>query len=609
MTFFKNKYFLPVCLVGVLAGYGAAEYLMPRYFHPTQETKITTIDLLAALGAQQDYYRQTASGNYLAGQYAQRHKDWDKASDFMGRVLAEDKDNLDLQKHAMVLYMASGQINQAVDIANKVLSETDDNLLAVLFAALGEFKKEDYLSASKTLEEIQENTIATFIVPALKLWADSAKGSFNTSALEKNSFYAYHAMLAAKYLNRGNEAVDYALGAFDVDGIDIRDVEKTADLFVKLGETDQALKLYNAVVERGFTSPDITQKISYLEKDISIDKLLKIQNIKTPKEGAAIVFLDMAEILLREYSDDSATIFAQMALALNPTLEEAHMIIGNILTRHDRYEEAITQFQKIKKEGEFYNVAQRQIAELYAEQKEPQKAIDILSNLYESDNDIEALIQAGDIYRYEEDFTKAVEVYNRVIALWEETPEEYWHVLYARGMAYERLKEFKKSEIDLKKALEFRPNHPYLLNYLGYSWADQGIHLDKAMSMIKEAALAKPDDGYIADSLGWVYYKLNDFNSAVIHLERAVELLPYDATLNDHLGDAYWRAGRKIEAKFQWQRAANYSEKDEAELKTTIEEKLANGLPPLSATTAATSHQSTVGVAQEEHKAIKEPAL
>ena len=100
--------------------------------------------------------------------------------------------------------------------------------------------------------------------------------------------------------------------------------------------------------------------------------------------------------------------------------------------------------------------------------------------------------------------------------------------------------------------------------------------------MIKKATLAKPDDGYIADSLGWAYYKMNELDSALVHLERAVELLPYDATINDHLGDAYWRTGRKLEARFQWRRAINYSEEDEIELKAEIEQKIISGLPDLS---------------------------
>ena len=145
-------------------------------------------------------------------------------------------------------------------------------------------------------------------------------------------------------------------------------------------------------------------------------------------------------------------------------------------------------------------------------------------------------------------------------------------------MSYERLGKFEKAEKDLQEALVFRPDEPYLLNYLGYSWADQGVNLDKSLELIYRAAELRPDDGYIADSLGWVYYKLEDYERAVEYLEKAVELLPYDSTVNDHLGDAYWRVGRIKEAKFQWERALNHQEEEDLELTTKLEKKIRKGL-------------------------------
>lgn len=588
MPLSKNKFFLPVCIAGVLAGYGAAEWVMPRYFHPPalqqQNRSIATQDFMAILGNQPKYYRQTASGNYLAGQFAQREKDWEQASNFLSRVLEKEPDHQGLQKHAMVLAMASGHVNRAIALAKQSLGDrepTGEDVLATLFIALEDFENENYLGAIDTLNKTEEGSVAAFIVPILKLWADTAQGKLDLETLEKNYFYAYHAMLAGDYLNKGPEAVQFALEAYDHKDADIRDIEKVADLFAKFGETEKAQKLYQLIVDQRFSNEDIDQKLAALENEESITDLISVPKIKKPKEGAAIVFYDMAEILLREYSDDSATIFAQKSLFLDPKMDKAHMVIGNVLTRHNRNQEAIDEYKKIKEHQEFYEPAQRMIADLYAEEEEHDKAIKILEKLYETNQDPEALVQIGDIYRFQEDYKSAVSAYNTVLDLWDDVPEKYWHVLYARGMAYERLKKFEKSETDLLAALKFKPSHPFLLNYLGYSWADQGINLDKALDMIKRAARAKPDDGYIADSLGWVYYKMADYAAAIPHLERAVELRPYDATINDHLGDAYWRNDRKLEAKFQWQRAVNYSEETETELKETVKEKLVSGLKEL----------------------------
>jgi tetratricopeptide (TPR) repeat protein len=115
-----------------------------------------------------------------------------------------------------------------------------------------------------------------------------------------------------------------------------------------------------------------------------------------------------------------------------------------------------------------------------------------------------------------------------------------------------------------------------VLNYLGYSWVDQGINLDKGIKMIRRAVELRPNDGYIVDSLGWAQYRLGNYQEASDALERAIELKPEDPVINDHLGDVYWKVGRELEAHFQWRHARD--NKPEPEDLARIEDKLKNGL-------------------------------
>ena len=132
-----------------------------------------------------------------------------------------------------------------------------------------------------------------------------------------------------------------------------------------------------------------------------------------------------------------------------------------------------------------------------------------------------------------------------------------------------------------------------MLNYLGYSWVDQGVNLDEGMRMIRLAVDQRSDDGYIVDSLGWAYYRLGKYDEAVKHLERAVELKPEDPTINDHLGDAYWRVGRVLEARFQWSHARDL--KPEPEELPKIEEKLKSGLQDEGSSSAAAGRDKRDG--------------
>ncbi|MEO1065674.1 MAG: tetratricopeptide repeat protein, partial [Actinomycetota bacterium] len=164
--------------------------------------------------------------------------------------------------------------------------------------------------------------------------------------------------------------------------------------------------------------------------------------------------------------------------------------------------------------------------------------------------------QIGNLLRGRERFVEAAEAYDRALdRIGEDLDQRHWSLLYARGIALERSKQWPRAETDFLRALELEPEQPYVLNYLGYSWVEQGVNIDRAREMIERAVEQRPNDGYIVDSLGWVFYRLGQYEDAVVNLERAVELRPQDPTINDHLGDAYWKVGRYAEARFQWSRA------------------------------------------------------
>ena len=171
---------------------------------------------------------------------------------------------------------------------------------------------------------------------------------------------------------------------------------------------------------------------------------------------------------------------------------------------------------------------------------------------------LDALHRLGNYLRFKERYSEAVEVYNRVFARLKEPKKKDWDLFYARGIALERSKKWDRAEKDFLKALELMPDQPYVQNYLGYSWVERRQNLDRAKKLIESAVSQRQNDGYIIDSMGWVLYRLGEFDKAVPHLEKAVQIRPHDPIINNHLGDAYWRVGRKKEARFQWRRALSF---------------------------------------------------
>ncbi|MGB0718944.1 MAG: tetratricopeptide repeat protein [Bdellovibrionales bacterium] len=518
--------------------------------------------------------RETLSGNYLAARFAQRHHDWELATNYMEEVAKKRPDDLSLRKRTMVLAMGAGDYDIATREAAEVLKAEPDNALALLFTSVKQFKDQDYTAAVRSIQAMPPGSLSEFIMPLLHSWAEASQGVEDTAALRGSVIHIYHAILIADFLGAHEQVTALLDRALSSPNMTTHDLERIADLYGHIKNKDKALDLYEQVAKLDPDNNTVPAKIERLKND---ENAAIFKRIETPEDGIAEAMFDMARVLYGDYSDESARIFANMALYLDPDKEDAKLLMAYISARNERYDDAIAYYQSIGPEDKHYFDARRRAADLLEENGRTQEALDMLKELVATHDDLDALIQIGDLYRRSEDFGKAITVYNQAQdKLGGDIPADYWQLYYVRGISYEQDGQWDKAEADLKAALAFEPDHPLVLNYLGYSWADQGVNLKQSLAMIKKAVSLRPDDGYIADSLGWVLYKSGKYKEAVPNLERAVELLPYDPVINDHLGDAYWRVGRVIEARFQWQRARNHSE-DES-LITAVDAKLDQGL-------------------------------
>ncbi len=238
---------------------------------------------------------------------------------------------------------------------------------------------------------------------------------------------------------------------------------------------------------------------------------------------------------------------------------------------------AIKVYQRVPEDSPLKRNAEIQLATNLDAIDRADEAKKILERLLKDrPDDQEAIMALGNVERSRKEFAECADAYSKGVALLKEPTKSNWLIFYFRGICYERSKQWPSAEADFKKALDLYPDQAHVLNYLGYSWVDQGINLDEGMKMIRRAVEQRPDDGYIVDSLGWAHYRIKEYDEAVKQLERAVELKPQDPTINDHLGDAYWKTGRTLEATFQWAHARDLNPEPD-DLKK-INEKLRTGL-------------------------------
>jgi tetratricopeptide (TPR) repeat protein len=300
--------------------------------------------------------------------------------------------------------------------------------------------------------------------------------------------------------------------------------------------------------------------------------------VSSVQAGAAEALYGLGASLGRRGGEDLGLVYLQLALHLSPKHELALLSLSDLYEAMKKPDMAIKIYERIPQGSVLYrNAAIQWAANLDALEKgaEAQKRLeDILKT---EPNDLEATLALGNLQRGHKKFAECADTYSKAIDLIGKPEKANWTVFYFRGICFERAKQWTRAEADLKKALELFPDQAHVLNYLGYSWIDQGVNLDEGMAMIKKAVAQRPDDGYIVDSLGWAYYRIGNYEEATRELERAIGLKPEDPTINDHLGDAYWRVGRRLEATFQWNHARDL--KPDPDELPKILEKLRSGLP------------------------------
>ncbi len=349
-------------------------------------------------------------------------------------------------------------------------------------------------------------------------------------------------------------------------------MEIFGNFFERSGHSEKASEIYRNYLETASNAYMIEPALARLENNKKPEAV-----VGSVRDGMAEALFNIAGALHQEDAAKIALIYSRLAGFLRPDFPINQALLAEIYELQGRKESAKSLYETIRPGTPHRWMADLRVALILDELDRTEEALAALRALANDRPDsVESLVSMGDILRTRERFKEAIAAYDEAVARIDEMEQRHWALLYARGIALERAKLWQRAEDDLLRALELQPGQPYVLNYLGYSWVEQGVNLERAREMIEEAVKLKPRDGYIIDSLGWVLFRFGEFERAVRELERAVELRPHDSTINDHLGDAYWRTGRRNEARFQWRRALNLD--PTPELAVSLETKLTKGL-------------------------------
>lgn len=523
------------------------------------------------------------SGNYLAARIAGSGRDMAAAAAFYRAALRADPANPELMERTFLVTLASGAVTDSLYLAERLVAIDKTHRIARLALAAKEIKAKNYAQARTHLNQSVRGPIADLTSTLLIGW--SYYGSNNSKAgiaaidrLQGPDWYAvFKDLHAALILDLGKKRSDSLRRIERVKALDpsaLRTVDAYARMLSRAGRNDDALKAYGEFSSVLARHPLVEAAVDDLKKGKQLAPL-----IANAEAGAAEALFGLGSALGRQGGEDLGMIYLQLAIYLRPDHPLAIVALGDLFETLKKHDQAVAAYDRVPDDSPLKRNAEIQRAlnlDVLDRKDEARERLEVL--VKEDPKDLEGLIALGNVLRGSKKFAEAAEFYSQALALIPEIKREHWTVLYFRGICYERSKQWALAEKDFEKALELFPDQPQVLNYLGYSWVDQGTNLDKALDMIRKAVALRPNDGYIVDSLGWAYFRLGKLKEATDELERAVVLRPEDPTINDHLGDVYWLTDRKLEARFQWQHALDL--KPEPEEQPKIEKKLKEGYVP-----------------------------
>ena len=528
----------------------------------------------------------SAYGAFLAGQYADARQDPGTAAAFYEQALRADPGNPVLINNGFIAALLAGSSN-SVDLARRVPGNALATMLLGNHAALNG----NYRAAHAQFAQLPSNSLAGLLKPLLIAWAEAGEGNPDAALsgiipMAANSpfgdIYILNAALIADDANDMKDAAQlYTAAANGNQEPSLRLAQILASWKARQGEMAAA----RAELEQmAATHPSLGIALPALEANAAAPV------INSPTEGLAEAYLSLAGSLDQPSQVLLRTTFLRFALTLRPDLSAARLLLADVQSggdvpantpvQNNQLRQALETLQPIPQSDSLFAPAALQEANILATLGQPAQAITLLNTVIAtSPGSIDPLEEAGDILRGNGQYAASISYYDRAIAaLPQPAPEAAWALYYDRGISKDQEGDWKSAEADLLAALALSPNQPYVLNYLGYTWALRGENMAQAQSMLQQAAGLDPNEGAIIDSLGYVNLRQGNTAAAMKLLTQAVELDPDDPEVNAHLGDAFWAAGLHLQAGYQWQRALGLQ--PDPKLQAEIEGKLKQIQPP-----------------------------
>jgi len=457
-------------------------------------------------------------------------------------------------------------------------SKSWDNfyLMGKIYSAKQNWKEaEKYFKKAMVLDSEREEES---IIALSTVYMESRQSDRALALLEKYSKDNPQSLFGYYYLGRiygdlgkPNEALQAYQKALVVNPSFTAALKAVALIYEYQGKKKEAIATFEQILDSEPRNTQIQIHLSqlYLE-DKNFEKAKKnLEEIVDQEPENRTARLRLGLIYLQEENyKESEKIFRHI-LKDSPQKSQAHYFLGVVLERQDKLQDALKEFEAVEAGSDNYIESRMAEAFIYEQLGKAKKGEEIIREVMAIKGDDPSLVAslASNLRRQK----RSLEARSLLETSLAKSPKNET-LLYSLGETFEALADLKSMESTMRKVLEINPDNASALNFLGYTFAEKGIRLDEAEKMILRAVEISPKDGYILDSLGWVYFQKKDFGKAQKYLEQAHALSDREPTIIEHLGDLYFATAKYARAKEMYSRALQYA-KDPAD-RERLNEKL-----------------------------------
>ena len=526
--------------------------------------------------------------DYFSGILLLNKNQYDESFEHFKRLRGLESSHLNYSVKYLYSLVNSGNIKEAFKYSRRLEKQKLDNFESNFISAVFYLKnsnkdlaKEYFFKAKNTNPGLVVNN---YVTNSLYNWSNSSSINFKEASIELkklderfNNLKKIQNVFLNCFFNKSNTKSLFNKLISDKQTDFSRYYYFYASFLVSSGKTKEAIN----TIRSGLKYSPRNLLLSQYIIDLNNNQNLSAFDCKKEEHVAAEILYITANALAAQSIYPLSNFYLNLAKYLNKDFISFDTLLAENYFMNDNYDKAKIIYNNLNKEGEAFQwFASKQIAKiLLKDDTNKIKALKLVSSAYEDllNKNIYDTFDYAEFLKNNEKFKESIPYYSKVINNIEKNHPLYAEVTDSRGVAYERIGKWDKAEKDLLASLKANPKQAYVINYLAYSWIEQGVKIEKSLGMLEKANKLRSNDPYITDSLGWALFKLKRFKESKDYLQLAVRLLPGDPVVNDHFGDALWKNGEEIQARYYWKNVLNL-EKTEEKLKQIIKEKLIRGL-------------------------------